>query len=69
MSVAPAYRGHLNRGRALAPIAARETIKANEESDRFPRAPDAGITLQHLDEGIFNPDQDAYITLSRNTGI
>ncbi|MGH6863406.1 MAG: DUF2019 domain-containing protein, partial [Methylocella sp.] len=40
----------------IAPVAARETIKAIKESQRFPQAGDAGMTLRYLDEGIFKPD-------------
>ncbi len=41
----------------IAPVAARKTIKAIEESRCFPQAGDAGMTLQYLDESIFKPNR------------
>jgi len=40
----------------IAPVAARKVIDAVSESDWFPQAGDAGMTLWSLDEGIFKPD-------------
>ena len=40
----------------IAPETARPVIELISESNWFPQAGDAGMTLQYLDEGIFNPD-------------
>lgn len=40
----------------IAPVAARKVIETISESDWFPQAGEAGMTLWSLDEGIFKPD-------------
>jgi hypothetical protein len=40
----------------IAPVAARAVIEAIDESQWFPQAGDAGLTLRYLDEGTFKPD-------------
>ncbi len=40
----------------IAPVAARKTIKAVQESQVFPQAGDAGMALWFLEDGIVNPD-------------
>lgn len=40
---------------AVAPEAARAVIEAIANSQRFPQAGDAGMTLADLDRGVFNP--------------
>ena len=40
----------------VAPKAARNAIEAISNSDIFPQAGDAGMTLRNLDAGIFRPD-------------
>lgn len=40
---------------AVAPAAARETLRAIEASRRLPQAADAGMALFALEEGIFKP--------------
>ena len=40
----------------IAPDAARQVIESISESNWFPQAGDAGMTLWSLDEGIFKPD-------------
>ncbi|MGB6174903.1 MAG: DUF2019 domain-containing protein [Methylocella sp.] len=40
----------------VAPDAARQVIEAISESNWFPQAGEAGMTLSNLDSGIFKPD-------------
>jgi hypothetical protein len=40
----------------VAPEAARQVIESISESNWFPQAGDAGMTLSSLDSGIFKPD-------------
>jgi hypothetical protein len=40
----------------VAPVEARRVIEAISQSDRFPQAGEAGMTLEALDDGIFKPD-------------
>ncbi len=40
----------------VAPEAARQVIESISESNWFPQAGDAGMTLSNLDSGVFKPD-------------
>lgn len=40
----------------IAPEAARRVIESISESNCFPQAGDAGMTLSNLDSGLFKPD-------------
>ena len=40
----------------VAPEAARQVIEAISESNWFPQAGEAGMTLSNLDSGVFKPD-------------
>jgi len=41
---------------AVAPHLARQVIESISESNWFPQAGEAGMTLRNLDSGIFKPD-------------
>jgi hypothetical protein len=41
---------------AVAPEAARQVIESISESNWFPQAGEAGMTLWNLDRGVFKPD-------------
>ncbi|MGA7385089.1 MAG: DUF2019 domain-containing protein [Methylocella sp.] len=40
----------------VAPVAARQVIESISESNWFPQAGEAGMTLSNLDSGIFKPN-------------
>jgi hypothetical protein len=40
----------------VAPQAARQVIESISESDWFPQAGEAGMTLSNLESGLFKPD-------------